>query len=91
MNMMTGTRMRVRERLSDCEDVTGGTAMFADRRGVITALAAVPVMAACSPTVRVEAPTEPIEINLNIRIEQEVRIKIERELEQLFEEEDEIF
>lgn len=36
--------------------------------------------AACQPTVKVEAPDKPIEINMNIRIEQEVRIKIERDL-----------
>lgn len=36
---------------------------------------------ACTPTVKVEAPQDPIEINLNIKIEQEVRIKVEKELE----------
>ncbi|NNG04784.1 MAG: YnbE family lipoprotein [Inquilinus sp.] len=51
----------------------------------------IPAIAGCSPTVRLEAPREPIEINLNIRIEQEVRIKVDRELESLFEEEDDIF
>ncbi len=61
------------------------------RRGLVAGLAALPALAACNPTVRVEAPTEPIEINLNIRIEQEVRIKIDRELDELFEEEDDIF
>ncbi|WP_454016721.1 YnbE family lipoprotein [Azospirillum sp. Marseille-Q6669] len=38
-------------------------------------------MGACTPTVKVEAPDKPIEINLNIRIEQEVRVKVERDLE----------
>ncbi|MGQ9366072.1 YnbE family lipoprotein [Azospirillum sp. A39] len=37
--------------------------------------------AACAPTVKLEAPERPIEINLNIRIEQEVRVKVERDLE----------
>lgn len=49
------------------------------------------LQSACSPTVRVEAPDRPIEINLNIRIEQEVRIRIERELERVFEENSDIF
>jgi YnbE-like lipoprotein len=37
----------------------------------------------CTPTVRVEVPDKPIEINLNInmKIEQNVRFKIERELD----------
>ena len=32
---------------------------------------------ACQPTVRVEAPKEPITINLNIKIDAEVRVKLE--------------
>ena len=48
-------------------------------------------LGACSPTVRVEAPEDPIEINLNVRIEQEVRVRIDRELDDLFEDNDEIF
>ena len=39
--------------------------------------------AACQPTVKVEAPDKPIVINLNVKIEQEVRIKIDREVEDL--------
>ena len=36
------------------------------------------VLAACEPTVKVVAPTEPITINLNIKLDAEVRIKLER-------------
>ncbi len=39
------------------------------------------ILAACQPSVKVEAPDEPIVINLNIKIEQEVRIKIDRALD----------
>ena len=49
------------------------------------------LVAACAPTIRVEAPAEPIEINLNVRIEQEVLVRIERDLEQLFDENPELF
>jgi hypothetical protein len=48
-------------------------------------------VAACQPTVRVEAPDRPIEINLNVRIEQEVRVRVERDLEQVFREDPELF
>ena len=48
-------------------------------------------LAACEPTVRVEAPDRPIEINLNVRIEQEVLIRIDRQLENVFTENDDIF
>tara|TARA_B100000614_G_scaffold188045_1_gene169030 strand:- start:110 stop:259 length:150 start_codon:yes stop_codon:yes gene_type:complete len=46
---------------------------------------------ACQPTVKVEAPDKPIVINLNVKIEQEVRVKIERELEDAFAENPELF
>lgn len=36
-------------------------------------------LAACQPTVKVEAPDKPIVINMNIKIEQEVRVKIEEQ------------
>jgi hypothetical protein len=35
------------------------------------------VLAACQPTVRVEAPKEPITINLNIKLDADVRVKLE--------------
>ena len=54
-------------------------------------LLAASTVAACSPTVRVEAPEDPIEINLNVRIEQEVRIRVDRELDRVYEENDDIF
>lgn len=41
-------------------------------------------IAACSPTVKVEAPDKPIEINMNIKIEQEVRVKVEKDLDAAF-------
>ncbi|MEL6212682.1 MAG: YnbE family lipoprotein [Pseudomonadota bacterium] len=42
-------------------------------------------------TVKVEAPDKPIEINLNVKIEQEVRIKLDREIEDLIENNPDIF
>ncbi len=45
---------------------------------VLSGLAlAVFVASACTPTVRVEAPREPITINLNIKIDADVRLKLE--------------
>ena len=37
------------------------------------------LLAACQPTVKVEAPQEPITINLNIKLDAEVRLKIEEQ------------
>ena len=41
------------------------------------AIGALVLLQACSPTVKVEAPSEPITINLNIKLDAEVRLKIE--------------
>ena len=40
-------------------------------------------LAACNPTVKVEGPDKPIVINLNVKIEQEVRIKVDKDVESL--------
>jgi hypothetical protein len=45
------------------------------------------LLAACQPTVRVEAPKDPIVINLNVKIEQEVRVKVERDVDELLQDE----
>ena len=47
--------------------------------------------AGCSPTVQVEAPKEPIEINLNVKIEHEIRVQVDKELEGLFDEDSDVF
>lgn len=39
---------------------------------------AVLAASACTPTVRVEAPREPITINLNIKLDADVRLKLEK-------------
>ncbi len=48
-------------------------------------------LAACTPKVQIEAPKEPITINLNIKIEHEIRVKVDEDLENLFDEDDGIF
>ena len=42
----------------------------------------IPAVLACTPTVRVEAPTEPITINLNIRLDADVRVRLEERARQ---------
>lgn len=49
------------------------------------------LLLACQPTLKVEAPDKPIVINLNVKIEQEVRVKIERELDDAFANNPELF
>ncbi|MDF1765171.1 MAG: YnbE family lipoprotein [Gammaproteobacteria bacterium] len=42
------------------------------------------VLASCTPTVQVAVPNEPITINLNVRIEHEIRVQVEKELDDIF-------
>ncbi len=49
------------------------------------------LLSACTPRVEVAVPDKPITINLNVKIEHEIRVKVERDLEDLFDEEDAIF
>lgn len=51
--------------------------------GVAILLSLVAGLAACNPTVKVEAPDKPIVINLNVKIEQEVRVKVDKDVESL--------
>jgi formate hydrogenlyase subunit 6/NADH:ubiquinone oxidoreductase subunit I len=49
------------------------------------------LLTACNPTVTVEAPKEPIEINLNVKIEHHIRVQVDKELDSLFEEDSDLF
>lgn len=48
-------------------------------------------LAGCNPTVKVEAPDKPIEINLNVKIEHHIRLQVDKDLEELFSEESGVF
>ena len=60
------------------------------RKAILTGFA-VALLTACQPTVRVEPPKEPITINLNVKIEHEIRVKVDKELDTLFEKDPELF
>ena len=59
------------------------------RLGVL--IAAALMLAACTPTVRLEAPERPIEINLNVRIDQEVRVRVDRDADRTIRENPAVF
>lgn len=44
--------------------------------------AAALIAGACTPTVKVEAPDKPIEINLNVNIEHRVKLEIQKDVKQ---------
>ena len=45
----------------------------------------------CTPRVAIEAPKEPITINMNIKIEHEIRVKVDKDLDQVFADKEDIF
>lgn len=45
----------------------------------------------CTPRIEVVPPDKPITINLNIKIDHEVRIKVEKDLEDVFSEDSKLF
>jgi hypothetical protein len=44
------------------------------------------VMSGCTPTLRVQAPQEPITVNLNVKIQHEIYVKIDKDVDELFSE-----
>ncbi|MBK1698036.1 YnbE family lipoprotein [Rhodovibrio salinarum] len=54
-------------------------------------LALVLLVTACQPTVKVEAPDKPITINLNVKLDAEVRVKLEEKAEEDIQENPDIF
>lgn len=54
-------------------------------------LGAAVLLAACQPSVQVKAPKEPITINLNVKLDAEVRVKLEEQAEKDIENNPDIF
>jgi hypothetical protein len=67
--------------------MTGPTHPFAAIRAA-AALALLPLTASC---VTVRPPDKPIEINLNVKIEQEVLVRLQRDVDQLIRENPDAF
>lgn len=49
------------------------------------------VLVACTPTIQVQAPDKPIEINLNVNIEQHVKVEIQKDVQQTIAKRKDIF
>ena len=60
------------------------------RARMLTGLAAAVAASGCIP-VQIQAPDEPIEINLNVNIRQEVIVRLERDAQELLENNDDLF
>jgi len=61
----------------------------------LTALAAsalsLTLMVGCAPTVKVEPSDKPITINLNVKIEHEIRVKVDKELDSILSDDSGLF
>ncbi|WP_339487226.1 MULTISPECIES: YnbE family lipoprotein [unclassified Pseudomonas] len=60
-------------------------------RNGLAALALGLMSVACTPTVQLAVPNEPININLNVKIEHEIYIKVDKELDSMFNESSGLF
>lgn len=52
---------------------------MAYNRTIFGGFALLLTLSACTPTVKVEAPREPITINLNIKLDADVRLRVEEQ------------
>ena len=61
------------------------------RRLALSILGSVSLLSACTPRVEVVAPDKPITINLNVKIDHEIRVKVEKELKEVLSEKGGLF
>ncbi len=59
--------------------------------GILSVLLLVLYTTGCTPTVKVEASDKPITINLNVKIEHEMRVKVDKELESVLSDDSRLF
>ncbi|MES2729686.1 MAG: YnbE family lipoprotein [Pseudomonadota bacterium] len=51
------------------------------RLTLIPVIAAIALATGCNPTVKLEAPDKPIEINMNVKIQQDVRVRVDKDVD----------
>jgi len=49
------------------------------------------LLSACTPRIELAMPDEPITINLNVKIDHEIRVKVDKELDELFDDDSGLF
>lgn len=63
---------------------------FTRYSAALAVLACWVVLSGCTPTVKV-ATDDPITINLNVNIKHEIRVRVDKELDDLFSEDSDLF
>ncbi|MFQ3176644.1 MAG: hypothetical protein ACI93H_001645 [Psychromonas sp.] len=49
------------------------------------------MVSACTPRVELAMPSEPITINLNVKIDHQIRVKVDQQLDELFNDQSGLF
>ena len=57
----------------------------------IAGVGIVVTLGACTPRVEVAAPEKPITINLNVKIDHEIRVKVDKELDKVLSDDSGLF
>ncbi|MBF0094174.1 MAG: YnbE family lipoprotein [Alphaproteobacteria bacterium] len=58
---------------------------------LMASLGALVLASACQPVIKVEAPDKPIVINMNIKIEQDIRVRVEKDVAKTLESNPDLF
>jgi len=58
---------------------------------LVISISAGALITACTPRIELAIPDEPITINLNVKIDHEIRVKVDKELDDLFDEDSGLF
>jgi hypothetical protein len=45
----------------------------------------------CTPTIKVETPDKPLEINMNVKIDHQIKVKVDKQLESVMNSNSDIF
>ncbi len=62
-----------------------------NRRNILLVAAASAALAACTPTIRIEPSDKPFKFDLNVNITQEVRVILDKEVENLIADNPDLF
>ena len=55
--------------------------LYSHWQQMLVTIALMGLVSACTPTVQVAPPDKPITINMNVKIEHEIRVKLDKQLE----------
>lgn len=61
------------------------------RKILIAGLVAAALLSACQPKIQIVAPDKPIEINLTVKIDQQVRVRLDKDVEELIADNPDLF